>query len=128
MPNTGFVAIAAGVSYGLALKADGSIAAWGLNDHGQCNGTSPNADIVAIAASDLYAQALKANGSIISWGHNSHGVYNVPPPNKGFRAIAVGHSLTAGLFWCAKFGPFRLGVYEACWFCLVQGCASCILR
>ena len=30
------MAVAAGANHSLALKANGNVVAWGLNDHGQC--------------------------------------------------------------------------------------------
>ena len=44
-----FVAIAAGLQYGLALKSDGSLVAWGANDYGQTDVPAGN-DFVAIDA------------------------------------------------------------------------------
>jgi alpha-tubulin suppressor-like RCC1 family protein len=44
------VAVAAGSSHGIGLKADGSMMAWGDNTSGQCNVPSPNTGFVAVAA------------------------------------------------------------------------------
>ena len=57
-PNTGFVAIAAGASHSLGLKADGSIVAWGSNASGQRIIPSPNTGFTAIAAGDFHSLAL----------------------------------------------------------------------
>ena len=83
-----FVAIAAGYTHNLALKADGSIVGWGNNDRGQASARAGN-DFVAIAACHLYSLALKANGSIIGWGENSFG-QATPPAGNDFVAIAGG--------------------------------------
>ncbi len=96
----GFTAIAAGGGissgdYSLALKADGSVVAWGDNSKGQCNVRSPNSGFVAIAAGYAHSLGLKADGSVVAWGYNSNGQCNVPTPNSGFVGIAAGgnHSL-----------------------------------
>ncbi|NBV65288.1 MAG: hypothetical protein EBR71_12660, partial [Planctomycetes bacterium] len=39
--------IACGVAHALAVRADGSVRAWGANDYGQCDGPAPNADCTA---------------------------------------------------------------------------------
>jgi alpha-tubulin suppressor-like RCC1 family protein len=78
------VAIAAGYSHSLALKADGTVMAWGYNSSGQLgDGTtmqrlSPVAvpgltAVVAIAAANRHALALKFDGTVMAWGDNSSG-------------------------------------------------------
>jgi hypothetical protein len=100
-PNTGFVAVAAGRSHSLGLKADGSIVAWGSNDSGQCNVPAPDSAYVAVAAGvgtaggyGDHSLALKANGTIAAWGDNMYGQCDAPP-DSDFVAIAAGalHSL-----------------------------------
>ena len=66
--SSGFVAVAAGGSHHLALKADGSIVAWGDNSLGQMNVPAPNSDFVAVAAGTTHSLGLKADGSIVAWG------------------------------------------------------------
>ena len=43
----GCVAIATGGNHSLSVKSDGTIAAWGPNDSGQCNVPAPNSGFVA---------------------------------------------------------------------------------
>ena len=50
LPNTGFVAIAAGYNHSVGLKADGSVVAWGNNLNGACVVPAPNTNYFAIAA------------------------------------------------------------------------------
>jgi alpha-tubulin suppressor-like RCC1 family protein len=75
-----------------ALKADGTVWAWGENSEGQLGtGTVPNqsasgvdetisdvpvqvvglTDVVSIAASDFAAYAIKRDGTLWAWGHNA---------------------------------------------------------
>ena len=93
-PGNNFVAVDGGYLFSIALKADGSIVAWGLNDDGQCDVPSPNTGFTAIATGDSHSLGLKTDGSIVAWGHNQYGQTDVPSPNTGFTAIAGGrHSL-----------------------------------
>jgi hypothetical protein len=96
-PNANFIAIAAGRDHSLALRADGSIVAWGWNAYGQTNVPAPNTGFVAIAAGEYHSMGLKADGSIVAWGDNGGGQTNVPAPNSDFIGIAAGIWQSLGL-------------------------------
>jgi len=77
-------AIAAGDSFTLALKADGTVWAWGNNSSGQLgDGTTANstfpvkvaglADVTAIAAGGYHALAIRNDGTLWTWGYNDSG-------------------------------------------------------
>jgi alpha-tubulin suppressor-like RCC1 family protein len=80
--TTGVVAIGAGDENSVALKADGSVWAWGRNDRGQLgNGTNTDSDVpvlvsglssgvTAIADGRDFSLALKSDGSVWGWGNN----------------------------------------------------------
>jgi alpha-tubulin suppressor-like RCC1 family protein len=88
---TGVVAVAAGQSYSLAVKSDGTVWAWGLNNYGQLgNGASGSgADqhtpvqvgtlgnwltgAVAVAAGVDHSLALKSDTTLVAWGNNNSG-------------------------------------------------------
>jgi hypothetical protein len=63
-------AIAAGDYHSLALKADGTVAAWGTGqwNYNQTNVPQKLTNVVAIAAGAEYSVALKGDGRIVSWG------------------------------------------------------------
>lgn len=82
------VAIAAGGSHNLAMRANGDLIAWGANDYGQTGipgrpvGTGAWApptrfaverDVMAVGAGWLHSLLLKRDGTVWSWGYNSEG-------------------------------------------------------
>ena len=86
-------AIAAGQDYSLALKADGTVAAWG------------NAPIVpldlsnitTIAAGYIHSLALKADNTMVGWGNNDFGETNTPAGLTNAVAIAAGYGYSLAL-------------------------------
>ncbi|MCL5037450.1 MAG: hypothetical protein M1269_10110 [Chloroflexi bacterium] len=87
---TDIIAIAEGDLHSLALKADGTVWAWGCNETGQLgDGTDVDkntpiqvkgldgigylTDVIAIAEGDLHSLALKADGTVWAWGYNYNG-------------------------------------------------------
>jgi alpha-tubulin suppressor-like RCC1 family protein len=78
------VAISAGEFFSVALKSDGSVWAWGLNDVGELgNGTTTNSlvpvqvnlagVVVAISAGEAHSLALLNDGTVWGWGDNYFG-------------------------------------------------------
>ena len=81
-PLQGFVAVAAGYDYTLALKEDGTVWAWGNNTSGQLgDGTTasrsqpapiPNlAGVAALYTGSATSFAVKSDGTVWAWGDNS---------------------------------------------------------
>lgn len=88
------VALATGGGHALALRADGSVFAWGgLNSYGERNVPAGLSGVVAIAAGRNHSVALKADGTVAFWGFTGFGT---PPANLAdVVAISAGqfHSL-----------------------------------
>ncbi|WP_295449705.1 Ig-like domain repeat protein, partial [uncultured Thiodictyon sp.] len=87
--QTGVAAVVAGDYDSLALKADGTLWAWGANDHGQLgDGTTTQrlfpvqvlSAVAAMAGSTVagggtfsHTLALKTDGTLLAWGWNRYG-------------------------------------------------------
>src|SRR5262249_61858267 len=82
VPNA--VAVAGGGFHSMALQLDGSVYAWGRNDHGQVgdgsttNRTTPVpvgglSGVVALGAGESHSFAIKADGTVMAWGWNYMG-------------------------------------------------------
>ena len=76
--------VSGGYSHTVALRADGTVMAWGNNSHGQLgDGTTISsssplvvpglAKVMAVAAGGQYTIALKADGTLVAWGYNDYG-------------------------------------------------------
>jgi alpha-tubulin suppressor-like RCC1 family protein len=82
---TDIVAVEAGYVHSLALKADGTVLAWGNDAGGQLGNdaalenkatpvtVSGATGIIAISAGYYYSLALKSDGTMLAWGNNSRG-------------------------------------------------------
>jgi alpha-tubulin suppressor-like RCC1 family protein len=90
---TDVVALSAGGSHALALRADSTVFAWGGNSYGQADVPAGVSNIVAVAAGGNHSLALRSNGTVAAWG--SYGQATVPTGLSNVVAIAVGgnHSL-----------------------------------
>ena len=87
--------LAAGSCHTVGLKADGTVAAVGDNEYGQCD-VSGWADIVAVSAGELHTVGLKADGTVVAVGDNGYGRCNVPDWTD-IVAVAAGERHTVGL-------------------------------
>lgn len=111
MPLTNVLQLAAGSGHSLALKADGTVLAWGSNPEGYaqgfrtaygCNtnglvriGGSCLSNVVAIATGRDHGLALRADGTVVGWGENRSGQTSAPAGLSNVVAIAAGgeHSM-----------------------------------
>jgi len=82
------VAIAAGGWHSLALKADGTVAAWGYNNYGQTNVPVGLSNVVAIAGGVDHSLALCADGHVQAWGYDNYGQSDVPAGLGNVLAVA----------------------------------------
>lgn len=84
------MSVAAGDYHSLALKRDGTVIAWGRNDHQQTNVPPTLSNVTAIAAGANHCLALKRDGTVEGWGQDNF-FQTVPPEGlTGVYAIAAG--------------------------------------
>jgi alpha-tubulin suppressor-like RCC1 family protein len=72
---TNAVALAGGSvgEHNLALWANGTVTAWGLNDYGQCDVPLDLTNAVALAGGASFSLALRDDGTVVGWGRNQFG-------------------------------------------------------
>ena len=111
--STNVTAIAAGSEHALALKTDGTVAAWGGgNYYGQTTVPSGLTNIVAIAAGDSHNVALKSDGTVVAWGNNQNGQTTIPSSRLGvarFTYSYVGRNGTT--YGPSSNAPSAAGAY-----------------
>jgi len=90
------VAFSGGSFHSLALRADGSVAAWGDNTYSQSSPPGAN-DVIAIAAGSYHSLALRSNRTVLAWGRNNNLQCNVPSDATNIISIGGGlqHSVAA---------------------------------
>ena len=96
------VAIACGFYHSLALKADGTVVAWGTStnpavasgtdtvSYGQAVVPAGLSNVVAIAGGGWHCLALKVDGTLTGWGRDDYGQANIPSGISNVMAIAAG--------------------------------------
>jgi alpha-tubulin suppressor-like RCC1 family protein len=131
--GSGVVAIAAGLSHAVALKADGSVWSWGSNNNGNLGnpsivgasnvpvpvvGLGSGSGVVALTAGGNFTLALKADGTVWAWGNNNNGQLGignttnqpVPVQVKGSGAVGVLSNIVALSAPPASNGVFALAL------------------
>jgi len=89
--SSGVIAISAGNYHTLALRADGTVLAWGNNEFGQSTVPLGLRNIIAVAAGGRHSLALRNDGRIVGWGHNFNG-QAASPIYSDCIAVAAGDS------------------------------------
>lgn len=93
--SPGFRTIGAGGGHSLAIRRNGSLVAWGLDDCGQVSDVPTGEPFRAVAGGGHHSMALRPDWSIVSWGDDSSGQVSGTPTDGSYIAIAAGeaHSL-----------------------------------
>ncbi len=124
--TAGFVGVAVGDGFALALRSDGSVWAWGADGYGQL-GLAPQvtavtipvlsiaagSGITALAAGVNHALALRSDGTVLAWGNNSYGELG-----DGSTAAVSGPVQVAGLSNATQVSAgweFSIAIYMPPW-------------
>ncbi len=81
----------------MALKADGTVVAWGNNFRNQTTIPAGLTNVVAIAGGGSHTVALKADGTVVAWGDSSYNKTTIPAGLTNVVAIAAGGDHTVAL-------------------------------
>jgi len=95
-PPTGydFVDVAAGLNFAVALRRDGSLAAWGDDTDGVVSGI-PSGVYVSVDCGAHFAAALRSDGVIVCWGDNS--VNQCDAPSGVFVKVRCGWDCSSAI-------------------------------
>ena len=74
--------VAAGGTHSLAIRADGSVAAWGNAGSGQCAPPSSLGPVTMIAAGGAHSIAVRGDRMVACWGDNRDNACT-PPTDLG---------------------------------------------
>ena len=100
--GSGLPIVSAGNGHTCEVSIDGTVACWGMNDHGQAS--PPTGLFQSVSAGGWHTCGLRANGTIACWGSNDYGQANSPPGT--FQTVNTGDRHTCGL---------RIDGTIACW-------------
>ena len=90
-------AIAAGADFSVALQTSGRVAAWGLDDAGQCQVPQVGVSIVQIAAGQRHVVARLEDGRVIAWGDSGAKQCDVPAGLGAVTAVFAGGDSSAAV-------------------------------
>ncbi len=95
---SGIIALAAGDQHALALKADGTVVAWGAQAAGQIAVPSGLSNVVALAAGGHVSGAVRSDGTVVLWGDTTSGILTPPEGLRDVVQLAIGGSNSAHIY------------------------------
>ncbi len=97
MDLVGVKAIAGGDQHALALKADGTVVAWGDHVAGQIAVPSGLSNVASIAAGADFSGVIFNDGTVRIWGATTGGVTTVPAGLNNVKQLALGRNHAVAL-------------------------------
>ena len=110
------VQLAAGLHHIIALKADGTVVAWGKNDVGQLNVPAGLTGVVKIQAGGDSNLAIRGDNTFVMWGDNSVHQTDIPGGLTNITSGAVSFYDTVAILpngSLRQWGDFATGVIPA---------------
>lgn len=89
--------ISAGQGFNLGLRPDGTVVAWGANNHRESTVPEGLRDVATIAAGSTHALALRRDGVVVGWGDNRSEQATPPAGLQDVIAIEAGHDHSLAL-------------------------------
>ncbi|MGJ5814897.1 InlB B-repeat-containing protein [Paludibaculum fermentans] len=90
------VAVSVGGDHLVAVRKNGTVAAWGGNAEHQCEVPQGLTDVIAVAAGNLFTIALKSDGTVVGWGYPSN-IVGIPSGPTDIVAIDAGQDFEVAL-------------------------------
>jgi hypothetical protein len=100
---TEITALAAGGLQSIALKANGTVTAWGNYQASQVSFPYGLVGVVDLKAGSLHGVALKGNGAVVAWGDDTSGQSSVPLEARDVQILAAGAFHNIALRQAANF-------------------------
>ena len=94
---TSVVSLSTSYAHSLALKSDGTVVAWGINDLGQATIPPNLTGVVAVAAGYQHSLAVKSDGTVVAWGSTASGATQPPTDAANIVSVAAGEQFSLAL-------------------------------
>ena len=85
--------VSAGGAHNCGMRANGTVACWGLNNFGQS--TPPAGTFTQVKVGSWHNCGVRANGTVACWGKNDFG--QSTPPAGTFMEVSAGSAHTCGV-------------------------------
>lgn len=95
--GTDFVVVSAGDLHSVALRSDGSLVAWGVEDgsvydYDQISDTPSGYNFIAVSAGAFHNVALRSDESLVAWGYDGNNEVSDTPIGNEFVSVSAGSS------------------------------------
>jgi alpha-tubulin suppressor-like RCC1 family protein len=90
-------AVAGGTSHFLALRTDGTVAAWGNNTYGVLDVPDDLVDVIDVDSGSYHNLALRQDGTVVAWGSPDDLKSQVPSGLDRVLKVSAGHRQSLAL-------------------------------